>query len=67
MTWELVQSVVRHLATLAGGWFISSGIIDPAATGLTTEMLVGVVMTIAALGWSFWNKKALREAPAVTG
>lgn len=66
MTWELVQSVVRHLATLAAGWFISSGFIDTATTGITAEQIVGGIMLIAALGWSFWNKKTLREADAVT-
>lgn len=64
MTWEVVQSIVRHLLTVGAGWLISSGLIDPQ-TGIGVQELVGAGMAIVAVGWSVWNKKKLREAPAV--
>lgn len=61
MTWEAIQSIIRHLLTLAAGYLVGQGIIDEGAV----MEVVGAVMTLIALGWSFWNKKKLREAPAV--
>jgi len=44
-----VQSVVRHILTVAGGWLMAKGIGDAAYV----EMVVGFGTTTAALVWSY--------------
>lgn len=44
-----VQSVVRHVLTIAGGWLMAKGIGDAAYF----EMVVGFGTTTAALVWSY--------------
>lgn len=61
MNLEMIQSLLRHLLGLGGGYVMGSGLFDAAQWDLVT----GIVMGGAALVWSFFNKKKLRAAPAV--
>ena len=61
MTLEMIQSLLRHVLGLAGGYVIGKGWIDSGQW----DLILGLAMTGSALGWSFFNKKALRAAPAV--
>ena len=61
MTLEMIQSVIRHLATAFGGWLVGNGTL----TGGQVETITGLLVGVAALAWSFFNKKQLRAAPAV--
>ena len=53
MTWEMISSVLRHVAGFAAGALVSSGLFDAAQT----ETIIGVFMGIAALVWSVLAKK----------
>lgn len=49
------QGVLRHILTFAGGYVVAKGII-------TEEQLpevIGAVITIGGLAWSWFSKKAV--------
>lgn len=55
MNLNLIQSWIRHLLTLAGGWLLSKpGLIDAAGV----EAIIGGVCAIAGLVWSLVHHKA---------
>lgn len=52
MTWDLIQGLVRHLLTTAGGVLVTDGV-------LNTDQLnqgAGAVCVLIGIAWSAWNK-----------
>lgn len=52
MNWEMIAAFIRHALTLGAGVLVTNGWID----GDTSVALVGAVMTLIGIGWSFWAK-----------
>ena len=50
---DTVLSVTRHAGQLLAGYLISKGVIDASMT----ETVIGVLVSIATLGWFFYAKK----------
>jgi hypothetical protein len=48
-----ISSVVRHALTLLAGGLIAKGYVDAAMV----EAFTGAVVTLAALAWSFYEKR----------
>jgi hypothetical protein len=48
MNVEIITSLVRHLLTLAGGYFVSKGIVDHASS----EAIIGGVVAAVGVAWS---------------
>jgi hypothetical protein len=48
---NFVQSLVRHALTFAGGYLLTTGLVDAAYV----EMLVGFGTTTAGLVWSYFT------------
>lgn len=62
----LLGAVVRHFLTLAGGALLAYGVTQEqldAAVDSSVTIIVAVVMTLIALGWSYVAKKAAFETP----
>lgn len=53
LTKEQSLGMVRHVLTLAGGWWIAKGAIDEN----TMTQLIGAAMTIIGFVWSYTDKK----------
>lgn len=52
----LLGSVVRHGVTVVATYFISKGILLPGQEGSFVDLLSGVVVAAAMLGWSMLQK-----------
>jgi len=52
MNLEIITSLVRHLLTLAGGYFVSKGLVDQ----VSSEAIIGGVVAAIGVGWSIVNK-----------
>lgn len=50
---KVVGSLVRHGATMFGGWLIAKGHADPAIA----ETIVGGIVAGGGVAWSFAEKK----------
>jgi hypothetical protein len=50
---EQFLGVVRHILTFVGGILVMRGQLDT----LGQEQLIGSVMTLAGVVWSYWIKK----------
>ena len=57
MTGEIVNGLVRHLITIAGGALVSKGYVDAS----TVEQLSGVALSIAGIAWSAYAKQNTPE------
>lgn len=53
MNFEMISGLIRHILTALGTLAVTKGIFDAGMA----EQIIGVVMTIVGLGWSFWQKK----------
>ena len=53
MTSEMWLGLTRHLLTALGGVLVARGVVD---TG-TVQTGIGAVVTLAGIGWSFWDKR----------
>lgn len=52
MNVEMISAVVRHLLTLAGGYFVSKGLVDQ----MSSEAIIGGVVAAIGVVWSIVNK-----------
>jgi hypothetical protein len=59
MNATIIQAIVRHLLTIAGGGFFASA----GITGSAMEAVVGAVSTLAGVAWSVYDKR--KQQPAV--
>lgn len=62
----LLGAVVRHLLTVVGGALLAYGVTQEqldAAIDSTVAIVISVVITLVALGWSYLSKKAAFETP----
>lgn len=59
MNSAVIQAIVRHLLTVAGGGFFASW----GITGSTFEAVVGAVSTLAGVVWSIYDKR--KQNPSV--
>jgi hypothetical protein len=50
----VIFGLVRHVLTLAGGYFVAKGQLDPE----TAETIIGAIATLIGAGWSITSKKA---------
>jgi len=48
-----ITSLLRHLLTAGGAYLINKGYTDAAGA----DAIIGGVMAVAGLGWSFYNAK----------
>lgn len=53
MNFTLVNAFLRHLLTAVGGIAVAKGYADSG----TVETVIGAVLTLIGVGWSFWDKK----------
>jgi hypothetical protein len=53
----IALGVVRNGAALAGGWLVSHGV----ASGADEQSFVGSVCFLAALGFTAWDKLAVKR------
>lgn len=53
MNATIVQAIVRHVLTTAGGGFLVSF----GLSGGTLEAVVGAISTLAGVAWSVYDKK----------
>lgn len=53
MNATIVQAIVRHILTTAGGGFLVSF----GLSGGTLEAVVGAISTLAGVAWSVYDKK----------
>ena len=53
MSKEQFTGLLRHALTVAGTWAVARGYLDAG----TTEQVVGVVVVLAAAGWSISAKR----------
>lgn len=49
---QMIEGVVRHVLTAAGGALVAKGVVDAA----TMQLAVGALVTLAGVGWSIWEK-----------
>lgn len=54
MTKEQTLGIVRHVLAAAGVWLVATGQLDEAAM----QEAAGAVLTLAAVVWSLWEKRA---------
>lgn len=47
------MGMIRHVLTLAGGWWIAKGVVDEN----TMTQVVGAIMTLLGFAWSLSDKK----------
>ena len=52
-SFEQVAGLLRHLLTFGGGWMVANGWVDEQ----TMLEVVGAVLTIVGVVWSFMAKK----------
>jgi hypothetical protein len=50
----VIGSVIRHMLTTAGGYFVSRGLIDASQV----EPLAGSLLIIGGIVWSIWQKRS---------
>lgn len=55
MTKPMIEGLVRHIFTIAGGALVSRGVIDAEIA----SQIVGVGVTITGIAWSFWDKRGV--------
>lgn len=53
MSKESILSVIRHVLTFGGGYFVTSGL----AGASEIEAAVGAIVTITGVVWGILNKK----------
>ena len=54
IAWDKISGVIRHLLTFGAGYLVAKGIVDEA----TSVELVGAVMTVVGVIWSWRSKPA---------
>jgi hypothetical protein len=54
MNSAVIFGLVRHVLTLAGGYLVAKGHLDPE----TSETIIGALITLLGAGWSITSKKA---------
>lgn len=54
MNKEVILGFVRHILTFGGGYVAAKGVIDQAMV----NEIIGAMMTLVGVAWSFWDKKA---------
>lgn len=54
-----LAGLVRHFLTVGAGWLIGRGVLDDA----TGQQLVGAVMALIGVGWSWLAKKPAEPPP----
>jgi hypothetical protein len=59
-TQTILAMLARHALTVAAGWLATKGYIDSSAT----EGVISAGMTVAAVGWSWWQKTGQAEIAA---
>lgn len=57
----LIGSMVRHGATVFAGYLVANGFADKSQE----QQIVGAVMTVAVLAWSWWQKKGHADTVAM--
>lgn len=55
---EVVMGTVRHTVTAAVPVLVASGVLAPDQT----DALLGSVLFLAGLGWSWWQKRNQQKA-----
>lgn len=62
--WEILKpflaSTARHALTVAGGYLVAHGVINQNGT----EQFVAAGMTLAGVGWSWWEKYGKQQTIA---
>lgn len=53
MNKEQMLGLLRHILTIIGGYFLAKGSVDADQL----EQLIGGLITLAGVGWSYWVKK----------
>lgn len=53
MTKSQLMGLIRHILTAAGGIAIAFGYIDEGVV----ESIIGAVMLLVGVAWSFWSKR----------
>ena len=57
----IIQALIRHLLTVAGGGFLATyGI-----SGSTLDAVAGAVATLAGVAWSMYDKRQQANAPQI--
>jgi hypothetical protein len=59
---QSITALVRHGLTILSGVLVTSGFLQQSQSLNFTEIGIGVVSAVVALGWSVMNKKALVQA-----
>ena len=57
----VIQAIVRHLLTIAGGGLLASWGID----GSTIEAIAGAIATLTGVAWSVYDKRKKINAPQI--
>lgn len=60
MTYDIIQGLIRHILTIAGGALVHDGF----ATQDQSTQLVGGAMALIGICWSLYNKYQHRKALA---
>jgi len=55
MNKEQLLGIIRHGLTIAGGALIAKGVIDES----TSNEIIGTIMSLAGVIWSFISKKII--------
>lgn len=53
MSQEQIMGLVRHVLTVAGGYFVAKGLADEG----TVELAAGALATLLGVAWSIWSKR----------
>ena len=53
-----IDSFLRWAATIGAGYLVTKAGLDPTATATIS----GVILGLATIGWSIWQKRATRQA-----
>lgn len=53
MNKEQILGLIRHTLTVIGGYYIAKGVVDADEV----EQIVGGLISIIGVGWSYWVKK----------
>lgn len=62
MPFETISALIRHGLTTAGGYLVSTGLVDASGA----QAFVGAGMTLAGLAWSIlrkWNRQQRTGTP----
>ena len=64
---SVLALLLRQAMTLLGGVLVALGLTDQSGASQMTASLSGILMTLASIGWSYWQKRqaARKQAAAL--